>query len=173
MAVAADPVGRMSPDTAEVRLARLDEALKNYTNRLEAMSEGDAPTNRQVIENALQLSELKQDLKELSDEVVKQVERRERELHEIETKVLTLGHSIGEMERRWEKQRAAFDRSLEALDLKWERERVAQEKRDRETREALERKAIEDRRTRNRWIIGIICAFLTAFGAVYFGTVLG
>ena len=161
------------PDSADVRLARLDEALKNAMNRLEAMSEAYAPTNKQVIENALRISELQQDLRETRTEMVKQVERRESKLREMESQILTVGHGVSDLERRWEKQRAAFDRSIENLDVKWERERVAQERRDRETLQVLEQKARDDRRTRNRWIIGLAAALLTALASVYMGTVLG
>lgn len=161
------------PDSPEVRIARLDESLKNLLNRLEAISEAYAPTNKTVIENALKIADITSDILEIRGEIVKQVERRETEIHELERQVLAVSHAVGDLERRWEKQRAAFDRSLENLDRKWERERVAQAERDRETRQALEQKARDDRRQRNRWIIGLSVAFLTAMASVYLGTVLG
>lgn len=161
------------PDSPEVRIARLDESLKNLLNRLEAISEAYAPTNKTVIENALKIAEMTADILELRQEIGRQVAKREHELRDIENKVLAVGAGVSDLERRFEKQTAALERNIDKLDRKWETERVAQAERDRETRQALEQKARDDRRQRNRWIIGLSVAFLTAMASVYLGTVLG
>ena len=161
------------PDSPEVRIARLDESLKNLLNRLEAISEAYAPTNKTVIENALKIAEMTADILELRQEIGRQVAKREHELRDIENKVLAVGAGVSDLERRFEKQTAALERNIDKLDRKWETERVAQAERDRETRQALEQKARDDRRQRNRWIIGLFVAFLTAMASVYLGTVLG
>ena len=161
------------PDSPETRLARLDENLKNLANRLGAISEAYAPTNKTVIENALKISELTADLVEIRREIDRQVQRREDELRDIENKVIAIGSGIGELERKFEKQYAAFERSLDRLDRKWEQERADAAERHRQTRLAAEEKARDDRRQRNRWAIGIAAAFLTAVASVYLGTVLG
>jgi len=161
------------PDSPEVRIARLDESLKNLLNRLEAISEAYAPTNKTVIENALKIAEMTADILDLRQEIGRQVAKREHELRDIENKVLAVGAGVSDLERRFEKQTAALERNIDKLDRKWETERVAQAERDRETRQALEQKARDDRRQRNRWIIGLSVAFLTAMASVYLGTVLG
>ena len=161
------------PDSPEVRIARLDESLKNLLNRLEAISEAYAPTNKTVIENALKIAEMTADILDLRQEIGRQVAKREHELRDIENKVLAVGAGVSDLERRFEKQTAALERNIDKLDRKWETERVAQAERDRKTREALEQKARDDRRQRNRWIIGLSVAFLTAMASVYLGTVLG
>jgi len=161
------------PDSPEVRIARLDESLKNLLNRLEAISEAYAPTNKTVIENALKIAEMTADILDLRQEISRQVAKREHELRDIENKVLAVGAGVSDLERRFEKQTAALERNIDKLDRKWETERVAQAERDRETRQALEQKARDDRRQRNRWIIGLSVAFLTAMASVYLGTVLG
>ena len=160
-------------DSPEVRIARLDEALKSLLNRLEAISDAYAPTNKTVIENALKISEMTADILEVRQEISRQVAKREHELRDMENKILAIGHGVSDLERRSEKHHAAFERSLEKLDRKWEQERIAQADRDRETKKALEQKAAEDRRQRNRWIIGLSAAFITAMASVYLGTVLG
>ena len=160
-------------DSPEVRIARLDESLKNLLNRLEAISEAYAPTNKTVIENALKIAEMTADILDLRQEIGRQVAKREHELRDIENKVLAVGAGVSDLERRFEKQTAALERNIDKLDRKWETERVAQAERDRETRQALEQKARDDRRQRNRWIIGLSVAFLTAMASVYLGTVLG
>jgi len=152
---------------------RLDESLKNLLNRLEAISEAYAPTNKTVIENALKIAEMTADILDLRQEIGRQVAKREHELRDIENKVLAVGAGVSDLERRFEKQTAALERNIDKLDRKWETERVAQAERDRETRQALEQKARDDRRQRNRWIIGLSVAFLTAMASVYLGTVLG
>jgi len=161
------------PDSPEVRIARLDESLKNLLNRLEAISEAYAPTNKTVIENALKIAEMTADILDLRQEIGRQVAKREHELRDIENKVLAVGAGVSDLERRFEKQTAALERNIDKLDRKWETERVAQAERDRETRQALEQKARDDRRQRNRWIIGLSVAFITAMASVYLGTVLG
>jgi chromosome segregation ATPase len=160
------------PDSPEVRIARLDESLKNLLNRLEAISEAYAPTNKTVIENALKIAEMTADILDLRQEIGRQVAKREHELRDIENKVLAVGAGVSDLERRFEKQTAALERNIDKLDRKWETERVAQAERDRETRQALEQKERDDRRQRNRWIIGLSVAFLTAMASVYLGTVL-
>ena len=161
------------PDSPEVRIARLDESLKNLLNRLEAISEAYAPTNKTVIENALKIAEMTADILDVRQEISRQVAKREHELRDIENKVLAVGAGVSDLERRFEKQTAAFERNIDKLDRKWETERVAQAERDRETRQALDQKARDDRRQRNRWIIGLTAAFITAMASVYLGTVLG
>jgi len=161
------------PDSPEVRIARLDESLKNLLNRLEAISEAYAPTNKTVIENALKIAEMTADILDVRQEISRQVAKREHELRDIENKVLAVGAGVSDLERRFEKQTAAFERNIDKLDRKWETERVAQAERDRETRQALDQKARDDRRQRNRWIIGLSVAFITAMASVYLGTVLG
>ena len=161
------------PDSPEVRIARLDESLKNLLNRLEAISEAYAPTNKTVIENALKIAEMTADILDVRQEISQQVAKREHELRDIENKVLAVGAGVSDLERRFEKQTAAFERNIDKLDRKWETERVAQAERDRETRQALDQKARDDRRQRNRWIIGLSVAFITAMASVYLGTVLG
>ena len=161
------------PDSPEVRIARLDESLKNLLNRLEAISEAYAPTNKTVIENALKIAEMTADILDLRQEIGRQVAKREHEIRDIENKVLAVGAGVSDLERRFEKQTAALERNIDKLDRKWETERVAQAERDRETRQALEQKARDDRRQRNRWIIGLSVAFITAMASVYLGTVLG
>ena len=161
------------PDSPEVRIARLDESLKNLLNRLEAISEAYAPTNKTVIENALKIAEMTADILDVRQEISRQVAKREHELRDIENKVLAVGAGVSDLERRFEKQTAAFERNIDKLDRKWETERVAQAERDRETRQALDQKARDDRRQRNRWIVGLSVAFITAMASVYLGTVLG
>jgi len=143
------------PDSPEVRIARLDEALKGLVNRLEAISDAYAPTNKTVIENALKIAELEKDLAELRHDFIKAVEKREELFRNFENKVLSCADGVGSLERRVEKQR------------------IADENRQRRIREALEQKAKDDRRQRNRWIIGLTAAFITAMASVYLGTVLG
>ena len=143
------------PDSPEARIARLDESLKNLLNRLEAISEAYAPTNRTVIENALKIAELQKDLDDLERQFVKQIERREELIRGLENQLLACSHSVSDLEKRWEKHR------------------IAQENRERRARELAEQKARDDRITRNRWIIGIVAAFVTAVVSVYLGTVLG
>ena len=161
------------PDSPETRLARLDENLKNLANRLGAISEAYAPTNKTVIENALKISELTADIVELRREIDRQVQRREDEFRDIENRVMAVGSAIGELERKFEKQYAAFERAIDKLDRKWEQERADAAERHRQTKLAAEQKALEERRQRNRWAIGLAAAFLTAVASVYLGTVLG
>jgi len=142
-------------DSPEVRIARLDESLKNLLNRLEAISDAYAPTNRTVIENALKIAEIQKDLDDLKVQFVRQLEKREELFRAVESQVLSCANGVGGLERKWEKQR------------------LATENRERRAREAAEQKAADDRRTRNRWIVGIVAAFVTAMASVYLGTVLG
>ena len=65
------------PDSPEVRIARLDESLKNLLNRLEAISEAYAPTNKTVIENALKIAEMTADILDVRQEISRQVAKRE------------------------------------------------------------------------------------------------
>ncbi len=145
----------MSPDSAEARLARLDESLKHLLNRLDAISEAYAPTNRTVIENALKIADVQTDIGEIRAEIVKQVERREKDLDDLEKQVLACGHGVGELERRWEKAR------------------IAQENRERRAKEAAEERARKERRDRNRWIIGIAVSVLLVVLGAYLGSVFG
>lgn len=132
------------PDSPEVRIARLDESLKNLLNRFEAISEAYAPTNRTVIENALRISELDKDISDLRGEMGRQIDRREKIVEQIEKQLLACATGVGELERRWEKQQ----------------------------REA-EHKEQEDRVARNRWIIGLAVAIFCVVLSVYLGTILG
>ena len=142
-------------DSPEVRLARLDEALKNAQNRLETMSEAYAPTNKQVIENALQISEIKSDITEIRTEITKQVERREGEIRALENQALAIKHEIDQLDRKWEQQR------------------VAQENRERRRHEQAEKQARDERIARNRWIVGIAVSILLVVLSVWLGTVFG
>lgn len=149
-------------DSPEVRIARLDEALKNFQNRVEAMSEAYAPTNRQVIENALKLSELEKDVTALQLEIPRQVERRETDFRQLESRVLSVAHDLGALERRWEKQRIAQEN----------RERREKEQADREAEE-LRRQRAKERRDRFWLIVGFLVSLFIAILSVYLGTVLG
>lgn len=132
------------PDSPETRIARLDERLSGLYNRLEAISEAYAPTNRTVIETALSLKEVEKDLEELKHEFAGQITRRSEIVRDLETKLLACAQGVGELEARWRKEQEAQE------------ERIRQE-----------------RQTRNRWIIGLVAGFICAFGGVYLGSVLG
>jgi len=132
------------PDSPEVRIARLDESLKNLINRLEDISDAYAPTNKTVIENALKISEIQQDITEIRHEITKQVDRREQELDQLEKQVLACAGGVGDLESRWRRER-----------------------------EAAEQLAMKERRDRNRWIIGVgVSVFLVILGA-YLGSIFG
>lgn len=133
----------MAPDTAEARLARLDEALKNAVNRLEAMSEAYAPTNRQVIENGLRIAEMREDMIEMRTATARVGERSEDMIRKLEGEMLVCATGIGELEKR-----------------------LRQEQADREAKER------NDRTLRNRWVIGILAAGFFAVFCVWLGTVL-
>lgn len=150
------------PDSPEVRLARLDEALKNFQNRVETIAEAYAPTNKQVIETALKVAEVEKDVGDLQREIARQVERRETELHELERQILAVSHSLGELERRWEKQRIADER----------REQQRKERADRD-QAALVTQRAKERRDRFWLIVGFLVSLSIAILSVYLGTVLG
>jgi chromosome segregation ATPase len=133
----------VSPDSTEVRLARLDEVLKNAVNRLETMTEAYAPTNRQVIENGLRIADLREDMVEIRTAVERFEERGEERVRQLESEVLACAKATGDLETR----------------LRLEAE-------EREERERIER------RIRTRWIVGMVVAFATTIAAVYLGTVL-
>lgn len=135
---------RVSPDTPETRIARLDERVASLHNRLEAISEAYAPTNRLIIETARGLTEVEKDLAELKHEFSDQIERRREIVRDLETKLLTCASGVGDLEKRWRQEQEA------------QAERIRQE-----------------RQTRNRWIIGLAAGFLCAFGGVWLGSVLG
>lgn len=134
----------MSPDTPETRIARLDERVTGLLNRLEAISEAYAPTNRLIIETARGLSEVEKDLEELKHAFNSQMDKRAEIVRDLESRILTCAQGVGDLEGRWR------------------REREEQEERIR-----------QERLTRNRWIVGLVCGFLCAFGGVYLGSVLG
>ena len=134
----------MSPDTTESRLARLDERLAGLFNRLEAISEAYAPTNRLIIETARGLSEVEKDLEELKHAFNSQMDKRAEIVRDLESRILMCAQGVGDLEGRWR------------------REREEQEERIR-----------QERLTRNRWIVGLVCGFFCAFGGVYLGSVLG
>lgn len=132
------------PDSPEVRIARLDEVLKSALNRLDTISEAYAPTNKTVIENALKISDLQADLLEIRAEIVKQVERRERDVDDLERQVLACATGVGDLERRIEKARTT-----------------------------QEQKVREERTIRIRWIVGIVVSFVLVVLGAYLGTVFG
>ena len=132
------------PDSPETRIARLDERIAGLQNRLEAISEAVAPTTRGVIETGLKLAETEKDLADLRRQFDAAVDKRTELLRDIETKILACAEGVGDLEHRWRKE-------IEA---------AAEERR-------------KERQTRNRWIVGLVCGFLCAFGGVYLGSVLG
>ncbi len=136
--------GERVPDSPEVRIARLDESLKHLLNRLEAMSDAYAPTNKTVIENALKIAEIREDITEIRQEITRQVQRRERDFEDLEKQVLACGHGVGDLEKRW-----------------------------RDARDVAEEQARKDRRDRNRWIVGIGVSFVIVVLSAYLGSVFG
>lgn len=99
----------MVPDSSEVRLARLDEVLKGALNRLETMAEAYAPTNKQVIENALRIAELQKDLAEMQTDRARLIERGEVWSRKIEQEVLACASASGQLEARLRQEAAERD----------------------------------------------------------------
>lgn len=133
----------MSPDTSETRIARLDERIAGLVNRLEAISDAIAPTTRGVIETGLKLAEVEKDLGELRRQFDAQMERRAELIRDLEGRILACASGVGDLETRWRKEL-----------------------------EAQKEQAKEERQIRNRWIVGVACGFVCAFGGVYLGSVL-
>lgn len=145
----------MAPDSSEVRLARLDEVLKGALNRLETMSEAYAPTNRQVIENALRIAELQKDLAEMLTDRSRLIERGEAWSRKIEQEVLACATASGQLEARLRQETAARD------------------EKDAQAEIARLKKVEDDRKARQlAWALAIFGA-LASLLLFYLGTVVG
>lgn len=73
------------------------------------MAEAYAPTNKQVIENALRIAELQKDLAEMQTDRARLIERGEVWSRKIEQEVLACASASGQLEARLRQEAAERD----------------------------------------------------------------